>query len=256
MSFLFILAGKKMYLIIDIGNTLTKAAVFKHRSIIETATVYSSYIEQIIDTIAGLKNKYSIRSVILSSVRSEDHEITGFLKKYFPKFIYFNQHTPVPIKNLYGSPETLGKDRLAGVVAAHDLFPERDVLVFDAGTALTIDFIDSEGNYKGGNISPGLEMRFNALNRYTKKLPLLSQDAKTNDLIGETTIKAIVNGVQNGILYEIKTYIMRFKRAYPDLQIIFTGGDAIFFEKRIKSKIFADPILVLKGLNIILIYNE
>ncbi len=245
-----------MNLIIDIGNTLTKAAVFKQSEIQETATVYSSYTEQIIATVSNFKKKYSIRSVILSSVRSEDHEITGYLRKNFSKFIYFDQHTPVPVNNLYGSPETLGKDRLAGVVAAHNLFPSRNVLVFDAGTALTIDFIDLEGNYKGGNISPGLEMRFNALNKYTKKLPLLSKDAKTNDLLGDTTVKAIVNGVQNGIFYEIKSYITRFKRAYRDVQIIFTGGDAIFFEKRIKSKIFADPNLVLKGLNIILIYNE
>ena len=247
---------KTLNLVIDIGNTLTKIALFKDDEIFELSSVYSSYGEQIIETANRMKQSHAVKASIISSVSNNDHAIVDFFRNNFKKSIDFTQSTPVPIINLYGSPETLGKDRLAGVVAANSLFKNQNVLVFDAGTALTIDFINASGEYLGGNISPGLEMRFNALNRYTKNLPLLSADKETNNLFGRSTRTAIINGVQNGILYEIKEYILRFRKKYPDLKIIFTGGDTFFFENRIKNKIFADPNLVLKGLNIILNYNE
>ena len=162
--------------------------------------------------------------------------------------------TPVPIQNLYKTPETLGKDRLAAIVGAYSLFPDRDVLVFDAGTALTIDFIDKDGNYHGGNISPGLNMRFRALNDYTQKIFLQSQ---TDDykLLGDTTASAVVSGVQNGMVFEVKYYIDHFVKKFPDLVIIFTGGDKNFLENKIERFIFAEPNLVFIGLDKILKFN-
>ena len=162
--------------------------------------------------------------------------------------------TPVPINNLYKTPETLGKDRLAAVVGAHSLFPDKDVLVFDAGTALTIDFIDKEGNYRGGNISPGLNMRFRALHDYTQKLFLHSQ-SDDYQLLGADTPSAIISGVQNGMIFEINHYVHHFVKEFPQLVTILTGGDVNFFVNKIEKRIFAEPNLVFIGLKKIIEFN-
>jgi len=148
----------------------------------------------------------------------------------------------------------LGKDRLAAIVGAYSLFPDRDILIFDVGTALTIDFLDSNGNYHGGNISPGLNMRFRALNDYTQKLPLLSM-SDDYEILGKKTSSAIVSGVQFGMVFEIKSYIDHFVKEKPDLVKILTGGDIIFFENKFESNIFAEPNLVFIGLENIIKFN-
>lgn len=196
----------------------------------------------------------AVDACIVSSVSVAEPHLIKALSGRAPYFLELTAETPVPINNLYATPETLGKDRLAAVVGAHELFPERNVLVIDAGTALTIDFIDSEGNYRGGNISLGMQIRYRALHEYTKKLPL---EAQKDDFkpIGDSTSSAIIAGVQTGMIFEIEGYIDRFTGQYPDLITIITGGDMIFFENKIEKHTFANSDLVFIGLNEIVKYN-
>jgi type III pantothenate kinase len=243
-------------LVVDIGNTLTKIAVFKDDDLFDLTIKPSENIEEVSKSLRQMITKQPVQNAIVSSVGYAFDDFFKTLTDQIQTNISFDHLTKIPIKNKYRTPETLGKDRLAAMVAANHLFKNKNVLVFDAGTALTVDFINAKGEYRGGNISPGLEMRFNALNHFTKKLPLIETDQEFAKAMGENTREAILCGVQNGIVDEINAYIYRFKKKYPNLKIIFTGGDTFFFEKRIKNKIFADQNLVLKGLNIILNYNE
>ncbi len=197
--------------------------------------------------------KVVITSSIISSVKEINPEILS-ISSYFNASI-LSEKTNVPIINKYKTPNTLGKDRLAAVVGACFLFPKKDVLVFDAGTCLTIDFVNARNEYIGGRISPGIKMRFKALNTFTDKLPLVQQE-KNSDIIGDDTISTIVSGVQQGILAEVKLIISDYKSQNPDTIAVVTGGDCFFFEKELKNSIFANPNLVLVGLNEILDYNE
>ena len=165
------------------------------------------------------------------------------------------EKTNVPITVKYKTPNTLGKDRLAGVVAAAVLYPNKNVLVIDAGSCITMDYIDKNKVYFGGRISPGIEMRYNSLKKFTKNLPKLTINTSFN-LIGNDTNSSIVSGVQSGILAEVETIITDLRKENESLFVVVTGGDTIFFENTLKNSIFADPFLVLKGLNEILKYND
>ncbi len=236
-----------MNLIIDIGNTRTKLAVFSNNEITDIYITESNATDDINKYISG-KN---FSNCIISSVKKSN--ISCFdLKKI--NTLVFNHKTPIPIKNCYKTPETLGLDRLAAVIGAADLYPEKDIMVIDSGTAITYDFIDRNKNYLGGNISPGIQIRYKALNSFTDNLPQLSkQDSDIG--VGKTTESAIVNGVQNGIVFEIEGYINHFNGKNEDLITIITGGDALFFDKIIKNNIFVNQNLVLIGLNRILNHN-
>ena len=165
-----------------------------------------------------------------------------------------NENTSLPIKNLYKTPSTLGKDRIAVAVAANYLKPNTNVLVIDAGTTITYEFIDTKGQYLGGNISPGMKMRFNSLHTFTKKLPLI-EHTENSDLLGNDTKSAISSGIINGIIFEMDGYINTLKEKYADIVIFLTGGDTFFFESTLKNRIFAHKNLLLIGLNRILNYN-
>jgi len=177
-----------------------------------------------------------------------------FLRNNVPFLIDLSHTTPLPFKNLYHNPEWLGKDRIAAAAGAYAAYPDTHVLIIDMGTAITLDILTSKGEYIGGNISPGLMMRFRALHAFTSHLPMLEKDEFSADP-GTDTRSAIVSGVQKGILYEIKGYIEHFSLLYPDLKAILTGGDADFFADKLKKPIFVVPNLVLSGLNFILDYN-
>jgi len=191
---------------------------------------------------------------ILSSVKPVDDEILQFLSGNFDLFIELDHQTELPIENLYETPETLGKDRLAAAVGANELFPDQNLLIIDAGTAITYDLVSEKNEFIGGNISPGLQMRFKALNHFTGKLPLVSYSDEFQD-IGRNTTDAIRAGVQNGILYEIAQTIELFNKNYQNLQIVMTGGDSIFFDKKLNYTIFVHFNITLIGLNRILEYN-
>jgi len=177
-----------------------------------------------------------------------------FLKINCKNFIQLNASVPLPIKNEYESKETLGLDRIANVAGVRYFFQNKNVLVFDVGTAMTIDFITKNNEYLGGNISPGLEMRFKALHNFTHALPLLEQ-SESYEFFGKNTQEAIISGVQQGIIYEIEGYIRSFHNKYSQIQNIITGGNADFFEKKLNYPIFAVKNLSLFGLNRILQYN-
>jgi type III pantothenate kinase len=237
-------------LVIEQGNTKLKAAVFKNGRIISSVFGNSrnySIINQIIE------NK-AITKTIVSSVVDVENDFINDLKSKVSPVIFLNENTPVPITVEYKTPATLGKDRLAAATGANYLKPGKNILVIDAGTAITYEFIDSEGVFAGGNISPGLTTRFQALNRFTEKLPLVSETEYV-PFTGYNTETAIIAGVVNGIIFEMDGYIDALKARYKDFFVFLTGGHAFYFESRLKNHIFADPNLVLTGLNRILDYN-
>ena len=240
-----------MNLIIDIGNTACKLAVFEQGEIRETLRCSN----QSLVGISALCERYPIRKGILSSVISISEEIRHQLSQLPFPVMEFTYKTPVPIKNLYETPQTLGVDRLAAVVAAFTQKPYCPALVIDAGTCITYDFIDELGQYQGGNISPGMDMRFKALHTFTDKLPLVNVYGPTPDY-GKSTETAIRSGIIKGIEHEIRGYIQQLKKNYPSLLVFLTGGNEFSFDTNLKSGIFADGFLVLKGLNRILEYNE
>lgn len=236
-------------LIIDQGNTSAKVAVFEADRLLLEET----HGQLQVDRLRELCQSYSIRNAIISNVNKPSVELHAFFETYMDTWICLDHQTPLPIKNLYSTPETLGPDRLAAVVGADNIKPNASLLVIDSGTAVTYDFID-KGIYHGGNIAPGLRMRFRALHEFTSRLPLCGHEGEI-PLLGTDTKTAIQSGVVNGMLFEMEGVIEHLKESYPDLYIFLTGGDAFFFESRLKSANFVDYFLVMKGLNRILNYN-
>ncbi|WP_370526837.1 type III pantothenate kinase [Bacteroides sp. 51] len=240
-----------MNLIIDIGNTSTKMAVFEQDTLIE---VFSDP-GQSLEALSQIVSSYTIEQGIVATVVNLKPDISEQLKVLSFPFLWLGKDTPLPIINLYESPDTLGYDRIAAVVGACARFPEKDILVVDAGTAITYEFVDAKGRYHGGNISPGVYMRFKALNQYTSRLPLVNPEGRVPDM-GKDTETAIRAGVMKGVEYEIQGYIMYLRHKYPELLVFLTGGDEFSFDSKLKNIIFADRFLVLKGLNRILNYNN
>jgi type III pantothenate kinase len=239
-------------LIIDLGNTLLKAFVFKNDNIIDNG-IASDYM-QLRVIIDEFKDLYEIKNCIISSVRSDDNGFIKFIQKHFD-LIVMSASLQLPVEILYKTPHTLGLDRLAAVCGASSIFPDQSVLVIDAGTAITYDFLESGKFYHGGTISPGINTRFKALHNFTGKLPLLSINKDLNNVLGTTTDEAIILGVQNGIIHEVNGIITAFVEKFGKITVVFTGGDSFFFDYLIKSCIFAEPNLTAFGLNKILKIN-
>jgi len=160
----------------------------------------------------------------------------------------------LPITIDYKTPNTLGKDRIAGAVGAQSLFLKENILIIDAGTCITYDVVEANGTYIGGSISPGMLMRFKSLNNFTHKLPLVPY-REFNELTGKTTEESILSGVISGIAFEMHGFINGYLEKYSSLKIILTGGDAVYFEKTLKNDIFVNSNIVLIGLKEILNYN-
>lgn len=236
-----------MNLVVDIGNTTVKAAVFAGNEMVD----YKREDGQGISIVKDLAEKYDIDKCIISSTVNIEESKKQELNNLGCEVEYLNSKTPLPIRNLYRTPETLGTDRLAGVVGAYDAMPGKDILVIDMGTAITYDIINAKGEYLGGNISPGITMRLKALHNQTAKLPLVEADGDKPE-IGYDTDTAIRCGVTNGVKYEIEGFISAQIVKYPYLLIFLTGGDGFDFDECIKKRIFVDRFLVLKGLNRIL----
>ena len=240
-----------MNLVIDIGNTRTKFSVFNRGEILITVPVE----EMVPEHIEVLQNEHpELKNVILSAVKEYSNDLKSALHDKFKKFIELNENTPLPIENGYLTKETLGKDRIAAVVGAFDLYPETNVLVIDAGTAITYDLLTENAQYLGGSISPGIDMRFKALHQFTAELPLILQ-RQFGKLYGTTTEEAILSGVQNGVVFEVDKAIDTFKEFYNNLKVIITGGNADFFDKKLKNSFFVNFNLIALGLNRILEYN-
>ncbi len=243
-----------MHLVIDYGNTCAKVAVFA----LSGQLIYQDKWEQPTQLhVASLLQTYRIDAAIVCAVVQVPQDLLHFMRQQIGDVLLLDSATPLPLKNAYKTPQTLGYDRLAAAVGAHAMHPGKPLLIIDAGTAITYDFVSPDNEYMGGNIAPGATMRFNALHHFTQKLPQLSLPTEEVEMIlGNDTQTAIQMGVVNGIVYEIEGYIAQLKQKYPQLLIFLTGGDAFFFERRVKSSIFVSPNLLLFGLHRILMYNR
>lgn len=237
-----------MTLLADFGNTRVKVSLWNGVSL---DGIYSGpvVIEDLKDAVGGIRVEGGMWCAV--------HPLPPNLVQWLGTLglVPLTHQTRIPLINSYSTPETLGMDRLAAAVGAWSLNPGHDMLVIDAGTALTVDFISADGVYRGGNIAPGIELRFKALHEHTAVLPQVSPKGLVLDL-GQDTVSAIRSGVLNGIRHEVRGYIDEFARLYPSLLVFLTGGDAEFFDIKGKSSIFAVPDLVLKGLARIFDYNE
>jgi len=234
----------------DIGNTLIKIAVFDKGQMLLFNTIGNNDFS----IIPGIIEKNHVQAAIVSSVSVIPKELTEILAMHLCHVIILDHNTRLPIENCYETKETLGKDRLAAVVGANYLYPGTDLLVIDAGTAITYDIITSIGQYLGGNIAPGIQMRFKALHHFTSKLPMVELEEKF-PIYGTNTHDAILTGVLQGTICEVDGTIDHFRQSYPAMKVLFTGGDANFFDYKLKNVIFVVENLVMIGLNRILIYN-
>lgn len=243
-----------MNLIVDIGNTRTKIAFFENNELVEKAILENGTLGELSAATAGL----SIDGAILSATGLDTEGVENFLNQQYP-FVRFDHTTPIPIKNKYKTPETLGKDRLAAVIAAKMMFPKDNCLVIDAGTCLTYNFVTANNMFIGGNITPGLTMRLKAMHHFTARLPEIerhTEGVEFMDILGTTTETAVRIGAQVGVLAEVEGFVARFIRNFGKIKVVLTGGDGEFLMKHVVlSERYFERHLVLEGLNQILNFN-
>jgi type III pantothenate kinase len=240
-----------MVLVIDLGNTNKKLAVFSEGRMIH----YEVSDHLSLRTLKEVFGKFpDLEAGIVSSVITFPVYLRKFLDGRLKRFLEVGTKTPVPVQNQYKTPGRLGKDRLAAAVAGYKLFNGFPVLVVNAGTCITYDLVTTAGEYVGGAISPGLRMRTNALHTFTEKLPLITlrEDVPA---VGTDTTGSILSGVVHGTVEEIRGIVRLYRQEYPNLQVVLSGGDAEYLDKLLKIRIFAFPNVVLYGLYEILEYN-
>lgn len=237
-----------MYLVIDIGNTLKKAALFNEEKRMLRLCHW--------DTVEELRQElvpYEVQCCLVSTVRDDGPQLVFELNRFFPTML-FSASMPLPIVLCYDTPDTLGTDRIACAVGAHALYPEKPVLTLQAGTCLVADMVTANGEYLGGSIAPGMRMRFASLAQGTARLPLVQPKADV-EVVGTTTDASILSGVIHGLHFEIEGLIQHYRKRFPGLKVVMTGGDAPLLKNIIKNRIFAAPNLVLFGLYKILKFN-
>ena len=240
-----------MNLCIDVGNTQVKLGVYDAQNVLHSFSIHSELSIPLLEKVCS---EFAIKHAILSSVRADYQQIIDFLSTQLQTVIQLSAATKMPLKSQYLTPKTLGNDRLAAVVGATVIHPTQGVLVVDAGTCITYDFVTAQHVYMGGSILPGIQMRFRALHQFTAKLPLIEQE-NLNHFIGTSTKTSIQTGVLYGVLHELKGFKLQYEQQFGNIKVIVTGGDASYFESQLKNEIFAQPKLVLIGLNKILNYN-
>ena len=239
-----------MDLVVDIGNTLQKVAVFSGEGVI-TALFQEKTLS--IPFLETLFHQYPIDRAIVSSVRNDDNTVLQWLEGK-THLLRFTADCRLPICIQYATPETLGTDRIANAVGANALYPNRNVLSLMAGTCLVADFVNEKGEYLGGSIAPGVRMRFQALSKFTARLPKV-EPQNIDFFVGDSTENSILSGVMNGITQEIEGIIRQYSRHYDHLKVILSGGDAELLQNSIKKRIFAAQNPILVGLHKILILN-
>ncbi|GAB3716923.1 type III pantothenate kinase [Flavobacterium koreense] len=241
-----------MLLVIDVGNTQIKAAVFEQNTLLKKEII--AYEDWQISLKKVIKNFSEISILVVASVGKL--EKSDFLTLDSGLNVYFiTRESKFPFNNLYASPSTLGIDRMILASGAVLQFPKKNRLVIDAGTCITYDFIDSNDNYLGGAISPGIRLRYESLHNYTAKLPLLKKESPSQ-IIGNSTLQSIHSGVINGVSFEIEGFINSVLDKNDNFIIILTGGDAVFLAERLKNTIFANPNFLLESLNQTFQYNN
>ena len=229
----------------DFGNTRLKCAVFSGKELKELIVLENGDLQ----TIEKIIRQYKPEKTILSSVIRHDAEIENYLEKH-SAFHKLDHRSRIPITTPVGKPETIGSDRLALMVAAHDLFPGKNNLVIGLGSAITYNFINKYGEFLGGGISPGMEMRLRSLHEFTARLPLVKADWNF-PLIGYDTRTNILSGVILGMAREIDGMVAEYDAKYENFNVLLSGGDAEHFSRLLKSRIFVDPNLMFKGLLVI-----
>ena len=239
-----------MHLVIDIGNTLQKLAIFDENEKIvrlwHEEKISLAFLEEILA-------KYPVKNAIVSTVRDADVDALHWLEKSV-RLVRFSYECRLPISLRYETPETLGTDRIANAVGANALCPDTNVLSIMAGTCLVADFVNASGEYMGGSIAPGLRMRFQSLPQFTARLPLVEPE-NINFLVGDSTRNSILSGVLNGMAHEISGMIDHYKQTFGPLKVLFSGGDAELLRHYIKKRIFAAQNPTLLGLLKILKLN-
>jgi type III pantothenate kinase len=240
----------KTTLCFDFGNTLLKCGVFEIDQLTDIVTLENDEAE----TIRGLLDKYKPDRTILSSVVEHNSQIETILAER-SSFLKLDSSVRLPFTTPVGKPETIGADRLALAAFASFFYKDQNTLVIALGSCITYNFINKYNSFNGGSISPGMEMRFKALNHYTAKLPLVKVDWDF-PLIGYDTTTNILSGVLQGMTSEIDGIIDEYKKKFGKFNVLLTGGDTANFVRHLKNKIFADPYLILKGLYAISKYNE
>lgn len=241
-----------MLLVIDVGNTQIKAAVFEQNTLLKKEII--AYEDWQISLKKVIKKFSEISILVVASVGKL--EKSDFLTLDSGLNVYFiTRESKFPFNNLYASPSTLGIDRMILASGAVLQFPKKNRLVIDAGTCITYDFIDSNDNYLGGAISPGIRLRYESLHNYTAKLPLLKKE-KPIEIVGNSTTQSIHSGVINGVSFEIEGFINSVLDKNDNFIIILTGGDAVFLAERLKNTIFANPNFLLESLNQTFQYNN
>lgn len=238
-----------MYLCIDAGNTRTKAAVYNADG---QQIDFSTGTENDITPALELTRKYQPEHAIMATSGPRDWTLESL---HIPgKNIELNDQTPLPIRIVYTTPATLGRDRIAAACGAWSQYPGHHCLVISAGTCMTMDIILKSGTYLGGNIAPGLKMRLQAMHEYTARLPLV-EPAWPESVFGDSTRHALQNGAGLGMIMEIEGIFRQAKNAFGEVLVVMTGGDAAFLAERLENQIFVAPELVTQGLFQILAFN-
>lgn len=241
----------KYHLCVDIGNTRVKFGIFAGEALIEAD---SGDVGEVYTKVTDLSAIFPFSRMIVSSTRRDiPLEIREFGKS-MELYLELSHEMNLPIQLDYETPETLGRDRIAGAAGALAIFPGEAVIIVDAGTCITYDFLDKNGFFRGGSIAPGMQMRLKAMHVFTEKLPLAPFEPQ-NELLGKSTLKALQNGAIQGTKFEIESFIMHIKQKFGPIKVIFTGGDANNFVDFFNSKIFVVQNLVLIGLNKIINHN-
>jgi len=242
-----------MNLVIDVGNTMVKLAIFDQDQLLERTSSSSTNV------LKHVKTLFETYPELTNGIISSTAQVPEDLKKELTlqlNLVEFNHQSKVNFKNNYTTPETLGLDRIALVAAASEAYPNANVLVIDAGTCITYDFLDKTNTYQGGAISPGLQMRFKAMHTFTEKLPLITKPWQNTCFTGKSTHEAMQIGVFKSVCYEIDGYIEDYLADYEDLTVVLTGGDYNLLSASIKNSIFATSNFLLEGLNKILQLNS
>lgn len=235
---------------LDLGNSRLKCGVMENGELQQE--LYFSETE-LLEQVRSALEQYRPAAAILSSVVDHPAELEALLAEH-TFFTKLHHSTPLPISLAYEKPETLGVDRIALAAGAWSQFPDTHSLIIGTGSAITYNFLHKSGQFLGGGISPGIEMRFKALHTFTDKLPQVAPGTQYA-FIGYNTRQSILSGVQEGALAEVEGMIAAYSRRYRNFNVLLTGGNLVFFASRLKSKIFASPYLMYKGLNSIVELN-
>lgn len=235
---------------IDWGNTLVKAGFFENGKLSEAV---SYPVDEAFSGLEQAINQHKPQYAIISSVSGRSQDFEEYLATTVQRVIKMDDRTPIPVMNAYSS-DTVGADRLAMAVGANALYPDKNNLVVCLGTCITYNFVQNTRTFRGGAISPGVHMRLRAMHEFTDKLPSVDLKGETL-LLGYDTDTCMRSGAVFGIVSEIDGMVEAFKTQYPHFNAILTGGDTAYFAGKLKSEIFADPDIILKGLNIILKHN-